>query len=353
MSQFITVSKKDESFWPLLTGRFSSTQFAQPVRNLSVNSSEETVTFKIIEKKSLSLFGALAQWYSLSRNIYLIFPIVGGLSYLGATYGFPESALFFSSVFSLQFFLLGLTLYNDYSDYVNGIDRINDYSSQKPLVLGLVRPFQARQLALVFLALSLLCATYCFLEKPLTLALALLAFLLGLSLSSTFVSRRYKGVSLIATFLMGGPLLVLGFEYLFYDQFTLSSALLGSVFGYHALKYDFSKQVRDLFYSSKAKVVTLSTIFGFERSKFLYSLMSLLHVGVLTAFAIESGVAEVSMIVVMTLCFEFYINRLFYSAPSFLSSNISDCLSLQKLHYTIESCLFVFLFLRPQWLSLF
>jgi 1,4-dihydroxy-2-naphthoate octaprenyltransferase len=353
LSQFITVSKSDESFWPLLTGRFSKTEFAQPVRNLSVNSAEETVTFKIIERKSLSLTGALIQWYSLSRNIYLTFPILGGLSFLASQYGVPDMSLFVSSTLCLQLFLLGLTLFNDYSDYVNGIDRINEFSTNKPLIKGLVRPYQARQLAFTFLALAFLAAFYCFWVKPLTLVLAFVALLLGLSLSSTFVSRRYKGVSLIATFMMGGPLLILGFEFLFYDQISLASALLGAVFGYHALKYDFSKQVRDIYYSSKAQVVTLSTLFGFEKSKFLYSLMSFLHICVLGGFTYVSGVPEVATIFVVTLCFEFYINSLFYSAASFLSSNISMCLSLQKLHFTIESCLLVFIFLSPLWLSVF
>ncbi len=353
MSQFVTVSKNDENFWPLLTGRFSKTQFAQPVRNLSVNSFEETVTFKIIEKQSLSLMQALFQWYSLSRNIYLIFPIIGGLSYLLGAYGAPDAMLLVSSLVCLQFFLLGLTLYNDYSDYVSGIDRINEYSSKKPLVLGLVRPYQARQLALVFFAIAFIAAGYCFFVKPMTLLLALLALLLGLSLSATFVSRKFKGVSLIATFLMGGPLLVLGFEYLFYGQMTLASGLLGAVFGYHALKYDFSKQVRDIFYSSRARVVTLSTLFGFERSKILYSLMSFLHLTVLGAFAWQSQRPEVLMILLVSLCFEIYINSLFYGAASFLSSNISYCLSLQKLHFTIESGLLVFISLSGLWLSLF
>lgn len=296
---------------------------------------------------------ALVQWYSLSRNIYLIFPIVGGLSYLMGTYGAPDLPLLISSILCLQFFLLGLTLYNDYSDYVTGIDRINEYSSQKPLVLGLVRPYQARQLGVAFFGISFLTAIYCFYVKPLTLVLALVALILGLSLSATFVSRKFKGVSLIATFLMGGPLLVLGFEYLFYDQITWAAGLLGAVFGYHALKYDFSKQVRDIFYSSKARVVTLSTLFGFERSKFLYSLMSVLHLAVLAAFAWQSQRPEVLMILLVSLCFEIYINSLFFGAASFLSSNISDCLSLQKLHFTIESSLIVFVSFSGLWLSLF
>ena len=353
MSQFVTINKSDDQFWDTMTGRFSKTQFAQPVRNLNVNSIDETVTFKIIDKHSLSLVGALIRWYSFTRNIYLLFPILGGLSYMMMIHGPASLSLVVSSFFSLQFFLLALTLYNDFSDYVNGVDRINEYSSKKPLIQGWVRPYQAKQLAQLFLGLAFASGLYCFVAKPLTLVLALAAMLIGFSLSATLISRKYKGISLVGTFLLGGPLLVLGYEYLLYGKITNGSILLGIVFGYHALKYDFSKQVRDIYYSSKAKVVTLSNFFGFERSKFIYSFMSFCHLLALGTFAWTVGESELILILIVSVCFEFYINSRLYGASSFLSSNISDCLSLQKFHYCIEMGLIVYVFLRPQWLSLF
>ncbi len=353
MIRFVTVSKEDQQFWPLLTGRFSKTEFAQPVQNLQVNSDNELVTFKIISKESLTLWQALSHWYSLARNIYLTFPLVGGLSYLIYAHGMPSLALVLSSFFGLQFFLLALTLYNDYCDYVSGVDRINEYSNQKPLVQGKVRAYQAKQLAIVFLGLSVLFSLYCFLTKPLVLLWAVMALLLGFSLTTTLTNRKFKGVSLVGTFLLGGPLLVLGYEYLLYDQITWASAFLGMAFGYHALKYDFSKQVRDIYFSSKAKLVTLSNYFGFEKSKYLYSLMSVFHLVVLTLFSWQVELKEMTLVVLVALCFEVYINTLFYGATSFLSSHLASCLSLQKLHFTIESCLIVFIFLSPQWISLF
>ena len=48
MNQFVTISKNDKQFWPMLTGRFSKTHFAQPVKNLYVNSDDETVTLSLI-----------------------------------------------------------------------------------------------------------------------------------------------------------------------------------------------------------------------------------------------------------------------------------------------------------------
>lgn len=353
MSQFLTLSKNDEQFWSTLTGQFSKTHFAQPIRNLYVNSKDETITFKIIEKPSLSLFGALVQWYSLARNIYLVFPIVGGVSFLTAQYGMAPLDLLFTSIFALQFFLMALTLYNDYSDYVNGVDRVNEYSSQKPLIKGLMRPFQARQLAIFFLGCSFVFATYCFVMKPMTLAFAAVALLIGTSLTATGFSHKLKGLSLVGTPLLAGPILVLGYEFLLFGRISLASGLLGLIFGIHALKYEFCKQVRDIFYNSKAQVVTLSTFLGFENSKSVYSLLSLAHVTALVLFAMQVPKPELYLIVVVAICFEAYLNQIFYGAQSFLSSNISDCLSLQKLHYTIENSLLVFIFLSPVWLSLF
>jgi 4-hydroxybenzoate polyprenyltransferase len=352
LSQFVTIAKTDKQFWPMLTGRFSKTHFAQPVRNLYINSANETVTFKLIEKKSFTTFQALVHWYSLTRNIYLIFPIVGGLSYLIAAHGIPSYELIVSSILSLQFFLLALTLYNDYNDYVQGTDRINENNSSRPLMQGLMRPYQALQLSYIFLFLSFGFASYCFLVNPITFLFALLALFVGSLQTINLFGKAYKVLSLLTAFLLAGPLLVIGFEYLLYDQVTLPSILLGFLFGLHALKYDFCKQVKDIFYNSKAKVKTISTFFGFERSKILYSLISCLHILILTYFAYLIGKKEIYLLVLIAFCFEFYINKVFYGAASFLSSNINSCMSLQKLHYTIECSLIVFIFISPLWLSL-
>ncbi len=351
MNSFVTVSKDDKQFWPLLTGRFSKTHFAQPVSSLYVNSKKETITFKIVEKSSRSLFGALAQWYSVARNIYLIFPIIGGLAFLASNFGWPSWDLVLTSFLSLQFFLMSMTLYNDYSDYLNGIDRVNEYNSQKPLVQGLIRAYQARQLAFVFFLLSSAFAAYCFWQRPETLLFGLLAFVIAASLVSQRVSRSLRGLSVLTNFVLAGPLLVIGYEYLLYGHMSLASGLLGAIFGLHALKYDFLKQVREIFYNSKAQVSTLSTYLGFERSKKLFTLFSCIHLAALAYFTIHLGVKELWLLFVVSLYFEVYLNNLIHKAASFLSSNINQGLSLQKLHFTIESSLILFIFSSSLWLS--
>ncbi len=353
MSDFVTISKSDEQFWPLLSGEFSKTHFAQPVQNLYVNSVDEMVTFKIIERKPFSLLQALSSWYSLARNIYLIFPVVTGLSFLFFKYSMVDGLLVLSSVIGLQFFLMALTLYNDYRDYIFGIDRVNENSSNKPLVMGLMRAFQARQLAFVFLVLSILSSAYCFWMKPLSLGFAALALLIAMTLTSSQILKKMKSLSLIATFLLAGPLLIAGFEYLLYDAVSMSSIYLGFIMGLHALKYDYSKQMRDIYFNSKALVNTLPTYFGFERSKWVYLIFSALHLVLLTLFALEMQMKEIYLLIIIALCFEVYINRWMLTAPSFLSSQITYSLSLQKLHYTMECGLLVFIFLSPLWLSWF
>ena len=353
MTEFITLSRKNKRFWLVLTGRFSKTHFAQPIRNLNVNSSNETVTFKIVERNSTSLPGALKQWYSLPRNIYLTFPVIVGLSFLFYRYGGASYELIFFSVISLEFFFMALILYNDYSDYVNGIDRVNEYNVGKPLVHGFIRPYQAYHLAVIFFFFSFLFGSYCFLKKPLIVILVLWVLIVGFAFTSRSFNRRYKGLNLFNTFWMTGPLLVLGYEFLLYDRFSLTSAFLGGIFGYHALKYDFCRQIRDIYYNSRARITTLPNLLGFERSKFFYSFLSFGHILILVFFAFMISQREIILLIVVSLCFEIYVNQCLYRANSFLSSQINDCLSLQKLHYTIESGLLVFIFLSPLWLSLF
>ncbi|NQZ20167.1 MAG: hypothetical protein HRT44_13060 [Bdellovibrionales bacterium] len=154
------------------------------------------------------------------------------------------------------------------------------------------------------------------------------------------------------TFILAGPLLVLGYEYLLFENLSYPSALLGFIFGLHALKYDFSKQVRDIYYSSKAQVFTFSNFVGFERSKWLYLCLSLVHVMALGLFAYMVGQTQLWSLVIVALAFESYINTLFFGAHSFLSSNISYSMGLQKLHYALENSLVVFFFLSPLWLSI-
>ena len=351
MSSFVTVSRKDNEFWSLLTGRFSKTHFAKPVKNLYVNSSEETVTFKIVEREQLSLWKSLYQWYSLARNIYLLFPILGGVSFLSYQYGkVPLDILCFSGL-SLQSFLMAITLFNDYHDYIHGVDRVSENSSKKPLVQGLIRPYQAHQLAYVFLGVSSLLAGYCFVYNPMSLIFAAVAFVIASLTALPIVSKKYKGLSSFMSFTLAGPLLVLGYEYLFFQTLSLNSTLLGFVFGLHALKYDFCKQVQNIFYSSKAQLVTVSGFLGFERSKYLYSFLSLSHIALLTLFVSFSGQMNMSILIIVALGFEFYINRLFLRASSFLSSDLENCIGLQKLHYCIEGSLIMFISLSPLWLS--
>ncbi|MCJ8277958.1 MAG: hypothetical protein MJK18_14040, partial [Bdellovibrionales bacterium] len=174
----------------------------------------------------------------------------------------------------------------------------------------------------------------------------------GFFFSSPLISKRYKGLTVVMTFILAGPLLVLGYEYLLFENLSYPSALLGFIFGLHALKYDFSKQVRDIYYSSKAQVFTFSNFVGFERSKWLYLCLSLVHVMALGLFAYMVGQTQLWSLVIVALAFESYINTLFFGAHSFLSSNISYSMGLQKLHYALENSLVVFFFLSPLWLSI-
>ena len=350
MNQFVTLSKDDSRFWPMLTGRFSKTHFAQPIKTLYVQSQDEQVTFKIVEKSQGSLLSSLGHWYSLARNIYLFFPIFGGLALFFSQHGFLRWDLAAGAFVSLQFFLLALTLYSDFHDYINGIDRINEHNFKKPLLRGLIRPYQVLDLAKVFLALAIVSSVYLFLHRPMAVMFAGAAFLISYLFSSSVFGQKFKGLTSVMSFLLAGPLLLLGLEYLMFAQLSELSALVGLIFGLHALKYDFCKQLRDVYYHSKARIRTLSTRIGFEKSKAMYSLLSLLHIGLLGVLVERSGNRYLIILALVAFAFEIYINRLLFKAPSFLSANINQCMGLQKLHYSVENLIFMFLCLSSLWI---
>ena len=281
--------------------------------------------------------------------MYLTFPILGALALLVARFGPLRWDLVVVAVLSLEFFLMALTLYSDYHDYVNGIDRINEHNLTKPLVLGLMRPFQALQLAKVFLTFSFLSALYLFAQQPLVIVFAGVAFGLTYLFASSVFGQRFKGLSSIMSFFLSGPLLVLGLEFLLFKELSLISGVIGFVFGLHAFKYGYVKQIRDIFYNSKAKIRTLSTTVGFEKSKALYGLFTMIHLASLSLFVILYGKPIFWSLVIVSLSFEFYINRLLHNAASFLSSNVTQCLDLQKLHFTIEIFVMIFLLLQSLW----
>ena len=350
MSQFVTVNRNDSQFWPMLTGKFSKTHFAQPIRTLYVKSKNEQVTFKIIERSQSSLLTALVQWYSLARNIYLVFPIMGGLALLFARYGALQWDLVAASVVCLQLFLMALTLYSDYHDYINGIDRINEHNFKKPLLKGIIRPYQAVQLAGAFLGLSLVLAAYLFWQQPMTLFFAAAAFAISYLFSSSIFGQKFKGYTSLMSFFLAGPLLILGLEYLLFSQLSFVSIVMGLIYGLHALKYDYCKQLRDIFYNSKAQVVTFSTSLGFEKSKYAYSLISLTHLVFVWSLARVIDEPMLYLLLIVGVGFEIYINRLLYGAASFLSANVTQCMDLQKLHFTIENFLLICILLSPLWI---
>ena len=125
--------------------------------------------------------------------------------------------------------------------------------------------------------------------------------------------------------------------------------LVGFLYGFHAFKYDFTKQMRDLFYNSKAKIKNLSTSIGFEKSKAFYSGLSLFHLAILGVLIVQFQNPQFFVLLILAFLFEIYINRLIFGAASFLSSNMRQAMGLQKLHFCVETFIAIFLFLSPLW----
>jgi len=339
--EYITVNRSDPEFLPLLVGEFSEEKFAKPIRTFGLKTEREKVTFQILPKKKLRLGKALFSWLSLPRQVYFVAPIastIAFLSFQGVSLSFRDVGL---TICGLVCFVLSLTLYSDYNDYVMGVDRGNENNFNRPLLVGEIRPFQALLLAKVFLGLAVISGLWMAILRPYVMLFAGIAFAISFFVFSGFKNQKMKSLSGLAYFFLSGPLLVLGLQYLFARELSFPFLLLGGLYGLCGLKADFCKNMRDIFFNGQAKVRHLTNRLGFDKAKVFYSFLSMLQFSFWALLLNFVNPSIVFPVLFLTLVFEIYINNLILKAPSFLSSRMTQALEVQRLQILAESGVFI------------
>lgn len=339
--EYVTVHRSDPEFFPLLVGSFSEEKFAKPVRTFGLKTEREKVTFQILPKQKLRLGRALFSWLSLPRQVYFFAPLLTLACFLLTSEPGLSVLHLLATVFGLLCFVISLTLYSDYNDYVMGVDRVNENNFSRPLLVGEIRPYQALLLAKAFLGLALLCALAMAVYRPLTILFSLLAFAISFIVFSGFQNQKMKSQSGWAHFLLSGPLLSLGLQYVFLQKITGEYCLLGCILGLYGYKADFCKNMRDIFFNGQARVLHLTNRLGFDRSKLFYSLLSFLQMGLWSLLLFYFSPQFVVPVLLLVLIFEIYVNNRIYYAPSFLSSRIAQALEIQRLQIIAECGVFM------------
>lgn len=270
-TEFVTVSRSDREFQSLLMGTFDLERRAIPVGSFNVNSTKERVTFQIVPLSEVSSPKPFWVWFLACRpeafTFFLMPFLVVTLPSLAiaASGKIFELGALFVALLSLH---CAFFLWNDYSDYVSGVDRLRPIGGSQVLRKGWLTAKQMRRAAHLLLVFSCALGFFVILNTNLlSLPFAFIGVFVGFSYSHR---RRWVKQLLgkdILIFLCFGPLLLAGLSLVINNEFSLSQLALSGTLGLLALIVLQVSQLENLMYDSLAGVENWMTALGFDRSK--------------------------------------------------------------------------------------
>jgi 1,4-dihydroxy-2-naphthoate octaprenyltransferase len=275
VNRLITLRCTDDKFSDYLRGTFSDQFRAVAINSLNVSSSDECVTFELIDKKNIHRPNFIKIWFMTMRLQRLIF-LLPALLYLLVTAVREEHSLspglMGSCLVSLIFLYISMMLRNDVNDYLSGYDRIRSDRGCYSLRNGWVIVSQVENMIWGFLIVAILSALPLIFYKPQLLLILVAVSVLGFY--SFFTPRIARGrvLSYFIFFLMHGPLLFTCTSFALTGTSSWKTFAAATVWGLAVL---FGRHMRDfenLFQDSRFRSMSLMSMLGFDRAqKFIES----------------------------------------------------------------------------------
>jgi hypothetical protein len=281
--EYITIKRSDKDFESYLMGFFSNDVRALPVENLNISSTNEVVTFKLENLSNLKLPSYLVRLLELLRLENLTFVLVPyfvvlKILRLNALMDTESWILIGSVGVALSFLMMAYNLRNDLQDHRIGLDRINPRSGSRALQKGWFTGRQVQNISWVFIFLSALIATPIIFKsiQDFRATVGFLTFLaivlVGIlnSTKSNIHSRFSLRLSLIG-FLLSGPLLTFGAEWILAKSIHIETVIFGVVWGLWVVLLTQVKNFQSLMAQVQAGVSSWMTRSGFDQiSKALF-----------------------------------------------------------------------------------
>lgn len=205
-SQFITAKKGTPEFEKLMRGTFSTTSRALPVQNLRVGSSDEEVTFEIVETQNIAAKFAYIGFVGPKKLLFVLFPV-----FYFAMRDWLQPILFSPEleciIFGLILSILAVQIKVDIQDFISGYDRIRNDKGQKVLNKGWKTVFQLDRDFKILSSFAILFSIVPLIFAPtriISVLLTLLLFFVGYRLG---VSKRNRLNRDLALSLIAGPCL--------------------------------------------------------------------------------------------------------------------------------------------------
>jgi len=190
-------------------------------------------------------------------------------------YGYPvDITLALLALVGAVLFHAFANWFNDYGDYVMGVDRVGVGTTiYRPnlLVEGALGTRQILVLSFSSAAISIAIGLYiAFNGRPLVIPIGVAGFLLGLLYSIPRVGFKYNALGELAVFLAFGPLMFLGSFYAATGLLDLRALIASAPLGMLITAVLLANNIRDIETDSRSGIKTLATTLGLKRSTIAY-----------------------------------------------------------------------------------
>lgn len=271
MNEILTLSINDPRFRSYLDGSFSKQKRALPIRSLNPNSSQESITFNIVDKseiKTPSFFATWAQAIKLRSFLLILFPLFIVLVRVIEYNELKDANLLILSLVGLLLLYAGINLRNEYTDHLTGLDRIHQNSGSRVIQQGWVTGHAVKIASRVLILFSFFFSLPVLLAFPDIGVVIFLAVVLGLWAQfrerATFKSK--VGGEFLVLLLLG-PLLTIGFEISISGKFSFENLFFGFIWGWIVLFLIHLKNFENILVDTQFGFKNTIVWLGFDKSK--------------------------------------------------------------------------------------
>jgi len=165
----------------------------------------------------------------------------------------------------------GTNLFNDYFDFLNGVDTPDSYGSSGVLVEGLMSPKQVLKGGIVTVLLVIPIGLYLIAVRgPVLLLLGILGIFAGYFYTARPIALKYRGVGVPAVFFLMGPLMVIGAYFVQAASFNPVVFLASLPVGCLVAAILYSNEYRDINHDSRYGIINPSILLGRRKARFVY-----------------------------------------------------------------------------------
>ncbi|NIO04480.1 MAG: 1,4-dihydroxy-2-naphthoate octaprenyltransferase [Proteobacteria bacterium] len=194
-----------------------------------------------------------------------------GIAYLEGVF---DLVLFILALLASVLLHTGTNLVNDSFDFIKGVDTQTSYGSSGMITGGKLTPRQVHRTGILCFFLATVIGFYLVIEIGITIMILGIAGILGgYFYTAKPVQYKYHALGDFLVFFLMGPLMVWGAYYVQTMAYRLYPLVFSLPVGFLVAAILVANNIRDIQHDSKVGIKTVSTLLGFEHSKWEYLLL--------------------------------------------------------------------------------